>query len=97
MSFEGSRRQKKCYMCAGSCSCGQKCSAGAMRNHVRDLLRRGHSAVHIFSDLVQRMEGDLDQRDQSPPESQINYEESFTWSFLSQADTSAKKMPSLRP
>ncbi len=71
MNFEESRCKNKSYKCAGTWSRGHKCSAGAIRNHVRDRLRQGHSSTHIVFDL--RMEEDMDQADDTALESQVNY------------------------
>ena len=59
-SFEESRRRNECHKCGDRWSPRHRCRPGAIREHVRERLRNGASSVHIVSDLVLGLEGELD-------------------------------------
>ena len=60
-SFAESRRKGLCHRCKTKWSPGHRCQPGSIRNYVRDRFKNGDAAVHIVSDLVLGMEGELEE------------------------------------
>ena len=58
-SFEESRRRNECHKCGDRWHPRHRCRAGSIRNHIRERLKNGVSSVHIVSDLVSGLEGEL--------------------------------------
>ena len=70
-TFEEARRRNECHKCGARWSPGHRCRPGAIRQHMRERLKDGESAVHLVSDLVLGLEGELDTSvtngDETPP------------------------------
>ena len=58
-SFEESRRRSECHKCGEHWHPGHRCRSGAIRDYVRERLKSGEASVHIVSDLVSGLEGEL--------------------------------------
>ena len=58
-TFEESRRRNECHKCRAPWSPGHRCKAGSIRNQVRQRMINGESAVHVMSDFVASLEGEL--------------------------------------
>ena len=58
-SFAESRRKGTCHRCKKQWTPGHRCQPGSIRSYVRDRFKNGDAAVHIVSDLVLGMEGEL--------------------------------------
>lgn len=59
-SFEESRRRNECHKCAAPWKPGHYCKKGAIRNNIRGRVKKGEPAIHIVSEMVQGLEGELD-------------------------------------
>ena len=60
-SFAEIRRKGLCHRCKNKWSPEHRCQPGSIRNYVRDRFKNGDAAVHIVSDLVLGMEGELEE------------------------------------
>ena len=79
-SFAESRRKGICHRCKKQWTPGHRCQPGSIRSYVRDRFKNGDAAVHIVSDLVLGMEGELeehpapsDEDDDGPREDDIHF------------------------
>ena len=65
-TFEESRRWNECHKCRVPWRPGHRCKSGSIRHQVRQRLNNSDSAVHIMSELVSGLEGELDQDPPGP-------------------------------
>lgn len=64
-SFADIRRKVICHLCKKQCNAGHFRQPGSIRSYVRDSLKNRDAAVHIVSELLHRMEGELEEKDTS--------------------------------
>ena len=69
MSFEESRKRSLCHKCGDHWKPGHRCRPGSIRKFFHERMRKGESAVHLMSDMVLNMEGELSYLDDNPPQS----------------------------
>ena len=74
-TFEESRRRNECHKCRTPWRPGHRCKSGSIRNQVRQRMINGESAVHVMSDFVASLEGELVQ---DKPDAAVAVKEQYT-------------------
>ena len=92
-TFEESRRRNECHKCGDRWKPGHRCRPGAIRDFARQRLENGVSAVHLVSNLVLGLEGELTQNegedDESLPPKPADPEESISSVYFGEAASEA--------
>ena len=59
-TYEERRKRTQCHKCAGTWKPVHRCGKGSIRDNVRHCIKNGESSIHIMTELVDGLEGEIE-------------------------------------